>query len=97
LFAAAKRSAVSIEDCRSRGSLGAGAFSTMALAHERDGHERGSEGEGNLAVKTLLRWMNIRYFEREKSIHGRLRHPLIVGLLDSKSISRQPRTDALKL
>jgi serine/threonine protein kinase len=35
--------------------------------------------EGKRAVKTLLRGLTIRYFEREKSIHEGLNHPLIVG------------------
>jgi serine/threonine protein kinase len=30
-------------------------------------------------VKTWLRRLNIQYYEREKSIHERLNHPLIVG------------------
>jgi hypothetical protein len=70
------RSGVLIENWHCGGALGEGKFSVVGLLHGP-----GSVGEpgGKRAMKTLRDPGKARYFEREKSIHQRLNHPLIVG------------------
>jgi hypothetical protein len=71
-FIKAKDATEFLEDWTRGGLLGAGKTATVTLA--RDPH-----GPGKRAVKTLYSERYLRYFEREKSIHERLNHPLIVG------------------
>jgi serine/threonine protein kinase len=84
MFAATNDCGVSIESLVRGVSLGEGEFSSVSLAHSAgSGSGSGRNGEGEekrlLAVKTLRSLRNLRYFEREKSIHEGLNHPLIVG------------------
>jgi serine/threonine protein kinase len=71
-FAKTRGSVGSVENWPSIARLGRGAVGTVELA-------RDPEGQAKRAVKTLALVGNLRYFEREKAILGRLNHPLIVG------------------
>jgi TPR repeat protein/tRNA A-37 threonylcarbamoyl transferase component Bud32 len=72
MFAKTKQLVVSKESFEMRGEIGKGSLSVVRLAEYR-------EEKVKRAVKTLQIQKNIRYLERENSIHSRLNHPLIVG------------------
>jgi hypothetical protein len=75
-FGAVKESTPFSEDWVRRARLGVGEVSMVTLTLTPG--PLSNSGQKH-AVKTLLRRLNVRYFEREKSIHERLNHPLIVG------------------
>jgi serine/threonine protein kinase len=67
-----KKTGGMVENWKQRGELGKGELAIVKLVQD-------PKGKMKRAVKTLQCQMNIRYLERERSIHEKLNHPLIVG------------------